>query len=122
MGFSSYLQNKLVDHTFGSGTYSKPSLYLALTVGGVEVSTGGGSNYARQAVSAMTITGNQAALTSNVDFPVAGTNWGTIDGAALYDAASGGNKLADGTLTTAKTIQTGDIFRATASGITITLT
>jgi hypothetical protein len=118
-GFSSYLDNKLVDHTFGSGTYTKPSLYLALTVGGVEVS---GNGYSRKAC-AFTIAGNVASLTSNVDFDVATpSGWGTVDGAAIYDAASSGNKLADGTLTASKTIAAGDIFRAPAAGITITLT
>jgi hypothetical protein len=120
-GFSAYLDNKLIDHTFGSATYSKPTLYLALTVSGTEVSTGGGSNYVRKACT-FSIAANVATLSANVDFDAAGTNWGTIDGAAIYDAVSGGNKLADGTLTVSKTIQTGDIFRAPASGITITLT
>lgn len=118
-GFSAYLDNKLVDHAFGAGTYTKPTLYLALTVGGVEVS---GNGYARKAA-LFTITGNVASLTANVDFDVATpSGWGTIDGAAIYDAVSGGNKLADGTLTASKTIAAGDIFRAPADGITITLT
>lgn len=118
-GFSAYLDNKLVDHAFGSGTFSKPTLYLALTVGGVEVS---GNAYARQPCS-FTIAANVASLSANVDFPVATpSGWGTIDGAAIYDAVSVGNKLADGTLTASKTIGAGDIFRAPAAGVTVTLT
>lgn len=120
-GFSAYLDNKLVDHAFGAGTYTKPTLYLALTVAGVEVSTAGGSNYARQAVT-FDISTNVASLHAQTDFPVAGTNWGTIDGASIYDAVSGGNLLASGALSASKTINTGDIFRAPASSVTITLT
>ena len=121
MGFSAYLQNKLVDHAFGSGSFTKPSLYLALTVGGTEVSTSG-TGYARQSIAPMSITGNIASLTSDHDFPVALTSWGTIDGAAVYDAPTGGNKLLDGTLAASKAIGAGDVFRATAGNTTITLT
>lgn len=119
-GFNSYLTNKLVDHAFGSGTFSKPTLYLALFVGGTEVS---GNGYARQQISPMTIAGNVASLTSNVDFPVATpSGWGTITGAAVYDAASGGNFLLSGTLAASKTIDAGDVFRAEAGNITFTIT
>lgn len=119
MAFSAYLDNKLIDHAFGAGTFTKPAtLYLALTIGGVEVS---GNGYARQPC-AFTVATNTASLTSSIDFPVATpAGWGTIDGAAIYDAVSGGNKLADGVLTTPKTIGAGDIFRAPASSVTITL-
>lgn len=122
MAFTAYLRNKLVDHAFGSGTFTKPTLYLALTVGGIEISTSGGTNYARKPVAAMTISGNQASLSTLVDFDVAGTNWGTVSGVEIYDAVSGGNKLLDGALTASKVIEAGDVFRAAASGITITIT
>jgi hypothetical protein len=122
MPFSSYLQNKLVDHAFGSGTFTKPTLYLALTVDGTEVSTSGGTNYARKATAAFTVSSNTASLAADVDFDVAGTDWGTINGVALYDAVSGGNLLGTGTLSESKLIETGDIFRALAGEIDITLT
>jgi hypothetical protein len=122
MPFSSYLLNKLVDHAFGSGTFSKPTLYLGLTVSGVEVSTSGGSNYARKATSAFTVSSNTATLADDVDFDVAGTNWGTIDGVVLYDAVSGGNQLGTGSLSSSKVIEIGDVFRALAGEIDIELT
>jgi hypothetical protein len=121
MAFSPYTDNQLINHLLGPGSYAKPSLYLGLTVGGIEPATAGGTNYARQPCS-FDITTNTASLHANVDFPVAGTNWGTIDGAAIYDAASGGNLLASGGLTTAKAIGAGDIFRAPAASITVSIT
>lgn len=120
-GFTAYLDNKVIDHVFGAGTYPKPTLYLALTVAGVEVATGA-SNYVRQPIGVMNIATNTATLNANVDFAVAGTNWGTIDGAEIWDAVSAGNKVGIGTLTTPKLINAGDIFRAPASSITVTVT
>lgn len=118
-GFSAYLDNKLIDHVFGAGTYTKPAtLYLALTVSGVEVS---GNGYARQ-VATFDITTNTASLHANVDFPLATpAGWGTIDGVAVYDAVTGGNLLASGTLSPSKTVNAGDIFRAAAAGVTLSI-
>lgn len=118
--FTAYLDNKVVDHVFGAGTLAKPTLYLALTVGGTEVSNTGGTNYIRKVVT-FDITAGAASLHADTDFPVAGTNWGTIDGAAIWDAVSGGNMLASGTLAVTKTINTGDIFRAPANSVTVTV-
>lgn len=119
--FSAYLDAQLVEHVFGSGTFSKPALYLALTVSGTEVPTTGGTNYVRKPV-AFTRTTNTASNTANVDFDLAGTHWGVVDGAAIYDAVSGGNLLANGTLSASKDVQAGDIFRAPASSVTASIT
>lgn len=120
MAFSSYLDNKLIDHTFGAGTFTKPALYLALGVAGAEISTSG-TGYARQPCS-FDITTNTASLHANVDFPLAQTSWGTVDTVFVYDAVTGGNLLATGTLTPTKTVNSGDIFRAPASGVTLSVT
>lgn len=117
-GFSAYLDNKLIDLTFGSGTFTKPStLYLALTVSGTEVS---GNGYVRKLVT-FDISAGTATLHADTDYPVATGSWGTVDGAAVYDALTSGNKLANGTLTVPKDVTPGDIFRAPAGGVTITL-
>ena len=49
-------------------------------------------------------TRNQAAIT----FPAPTANWGTVTGAGIYDAASGGNLLIYSTLTASKTVNNGD--------------
>lgn len=125
MPFSSYADNKLIDHLLGSGTYTKPStLYLALYVGdplttGAEVSTSG-SAYARQAIT-FTISGGTASNTSSVEFSAATTNWGTLDYCAIYDASTNGNMLVSAPLTSAKTIAVGDILRFQAANLSVTL-
>lgn len=119
MAFSAYLENKLVDHVFGAGTFAKPAtLYLALTVGGVEVS---GNGYARQAAT-FSIAGNVATLSATINFPAATGSWGAIDGVKVFDALTVGNELASGTVSPSQTISAGNVFQAPSGDITVTLT
>lgn len=125
MSFSNYLENKVLLHVFGATAYTAPStLYVALftsdpgeTGSGTEVS---GGSYARQ-TAAFTVVNNQASNTAAVEFPTATGSWGTITYAAVYDAASGGNLLAYGALTTSKTIASGDVLRIPAGDFDINL-
>lgn len=112
-------------HVFGGSAYSAPStLYLALytvaptdTGGGTEVS---GTAYARQTV-AFTVTNDTASNTSAVEFPTAGSSWGTIVAVGVFDQLTSGNLLAYGNLTASKTIASGDVFRVPAGDLDITL-
>ncbi|MFT4175012.1 MAG: hypothetical protein QM627_00005 [Luteolibacter sp.] len=117
-GFSDYLENKIADHVFGGGDYTRPAtIYVALYTstptdsgGGTELSGGG---YARAAVTnnstnwptaSSGLKRNGAAIT----FPTASTSWGTIVAFGIFDAASGGNLLAWGALDVAKAVGGGD--------------
>jgi len=89
--------------------------------GGTEVS---GGSYARvaitsslsnwagtQAAASTTVSSGTSGTTSNngsVTFPVPTANWGTITSFGIFDAATGGNLLIYGTLTTSKTVNNGD--------------
>lgn len=125
MSFSNYLENKVMLHVFGATAYTAPStLYVGLFTSdpgeagsGTEVS---GGSYARQSA-AFTVAGNLASNTAAVEFPTASASWGTITYAAIYDAATSGNLLASGGLTTSKTIDSGDVFRIPAGDFDITL-
>ena len=126
MSFSNYLETKVLDHVFGGTAYTAPStLYLALftavsdgEAGTVtEVSTGG---YARQSV-AFTTSGNTTSNTSAVEYPTATANYGTVTHVGIYDASSSGNLMAYATLSSSKTIETGDVFRVPAGDLDITL-
>lgn len=126
MPFTSYTDNKLIDHLLGSGTYTKPSsLYVALYVGnpltsGTEVTTSG-SAYARK-LSTFSISGDTATNEFVLEYNVATTNWGTIDYCAIYDALTSGNMLVTAALTTPKTVVIGDILRFQTASISVTLT
>lgn len=128
MSFTNYLENAVMDHVFGSGTFTKPAgRYVALFTaapgeagGGIEVSALG---YARQSA-AFTVSGDTptaAENTSAVEFPTALASWGTVTHAAVFDAITGGNMLAYAALAEAKPISTGDVFRFPAGNLEFTL-
>ena len=85
--------------------------------GGTEVS---GNAYVRKAVT-FTVTGNTASNDGAVEWPVATGSWGTITDVAIFDAVTAGNMIGYATLTTAKTIATGDVFRIPLGDLDVTL-
>ena len=125
MSFSNYLETEILDHVFGGNAYTAPAtLYLSLHTAnpdedgsGAEVSGGG---YARQSM-AMTVSGNTASNDSAVEYPTATANYGTVTHVGVYDASTSGNLLCYASLTSSKTIETGDVFRVPAGDLDITL-
>ena len=128
--FTDYTENLALTYLFTTGAATRPTAwYVGLftaapsdTGVGTEVS---GSGYAR--VVTGTISGSGTATTftnaAAIEFAAAsGGNWGSIGWAGIFDASTGGNLLAWAPLTTARTINDGDIFRIPASSLTITLT
>lgn len=109
--------------------------YIALyTVIPTDVNAGGtevtGGSYARVAFTNNTTNWPAASGTSPtskangvaVTFPAPTANWGTIVGFAIYDAATVGNLLAWGSLSSNKTVNNGDAAPSFAIGaLTITL-
>jgi hypothetical protein len=87
------------------------------TGGGTEVS---GTAYVRKAVT-FTVTGDTASNSAAVEWPVAGGSWGTITDLAIFDAVTAGNMIGYATLTAAKTIATGDVFRIPLGDLDVTL-
>jgi hypothetical protein len=121
---ATYLANKLLDHAWGVTSYTEPTTYLALyTVaptssgGGTEVS---GGSYARQALAGL-IAAASAAANSNssaINFPTATGSWGAVVAVGVLDAATSGNLLMFGNLTTSKTIGSGDTFSIPIGSLT----
>lgn len=116
LNLSTYLANKLLDHSLGTASYTMPTgVWIALYTddptpadAGTEVS---GGSYARIAVTfdaaAAQATQNAAQLTS----VKATGDWGVISHIGLRDAAAAGNLLWHGALTASKPVSTGDYFR-----------
>lgn len=121
-----YLENELLDHVFGKGSYTPPNIYVALfTVaptdsgGGTEVS---GGSYARVAAAAAkwnVASGGATANASDITFPEATASWGTVVAFALFDAATAGNMLYWGDLTTSKAIGSGDTAKFAAGDLDV---
>lgn len=128
---SDYLENKFLDHVLGNTAYSVPAtVYVALYTatpndagGGTEVS---GNGYARASVTNNTTnwpnaSGGSKSNGAAIQFAAAsGGSWGTVTHFALFDAASAGNMLYYGALTSSKTINDGDQAQFAASTLTIT--
>lgn len=125
MAFTDYLENKLLAHTFSNTAYTSPStVYVALYTVAPTDSTSGtevtGGAYARQSAS-FTTTGNATTNAGAIEYPTATAGYGTVVAVAVLDASSGGNMLAFASLSTSKTIATGDVFRIPAGDLDITL-
>ncbi len=123
---SNYLENAIINHFLRNSSVSSPTtVYVALYTSdptdddiGTEVSGGG---YARQAVTFSEPSNGVTSNTNVILFPVATSDWGTITHVGIKDAATGGNLLFHGALTSSKIIETGDQLVIPSGGLTITL-
>jgi hypothetical protein len=124
--FTQYLENKLLDHVLNNTSFTSPTtVYVGLftaaptdTTSGTEVS---GGSYARQVLSVSTASDGIVTSDSDITFPQATGNWGTIVALGVHDADSSGNLLMYTDLTTSKTIETGDILKISTGSLTVSL-
>jgi len=128
MSFSNYLENKILDHVFNISSFSAPSnIYIGLSTVDPGESAGtlaepSGNNYARvQMNSWETSSGGTTSNSAAVTFPTSAGNWGTISYVCIFDALSGGNMLAYGTMDTNKTVTIGDTIQFAIGDINISL-
>ena len=128
--FTDYTENLVLNWLLTTNSATRPTAwYVALftaapsdTGGGTEVS---GNGYTRTATGTMTVAGTATTASNDaaIEFAAAsGGNWGTITHAAIMDASTAGNMLAWAPLTTARTINDGDVFRIPAASLTVSLT
>ena len=123
---SDYLENALINATLRGQAYTAPTtVYMALftsdpTDAGTGTEVSGGA-YARQVITFSAPTNGSTSNSADVLFPVATAGWGTVSYFAIYDAATSGNMLYQGVLTTAKAISSTDQLKVAAGDITITL-
>lgn len=121
--FTNYLEDKIVDHIFGSSTYAKPSLYLALYTTSPTDSTSGtevvGGSYARQTVTFSPSSDGSTSNVLNIDFASMPTC--TVVAVGVCDAITSGNLLAYCVLNTSKNVTAGDLFRIPSGELDISL-
>ena len=130
---SNYLENKVLDHTLRNAAFTQPAgLFIGLYTGSAltnleagtlsdEVSTSGGTNYVRKAVTFGNAASGTATNNTTITFDAAGVNWGNITAIAILDTVSSGNVLFYGNLTTAKLIETGDTMQFVTNNISVSL-
>ena len=124
--FSNFLENALINATLRNTTYtSVATVYVSLWTSdptdagsGTEVS---GGSYARTAVTFAAPSNGVTTNDADVTFPTATASWGTVSYIGIHDASTSGNLLFHTALDTAKTIDSGDIFKITTGNLSVTL-
>jgi hypothetical protein len=127
--FGNYLETEILDHIFGKGAYTPPTIYIALSTADPTDDASGmaepsGNGYARDETEAAdwdAASGGALDNANAIEFPQATGSWGTITHFALYDAATLGNMLAHGALTASKAIGSGDTARFAAGDLDVSL-
>jgi hypothetical protein len=129
--FSNFLENALLNRVFNGAALSLPStLYIGLFTaaptdagGGTEVS---GNNYSRLAVPADTTnfptsTSGSVQNALTLTFAIPSGNWGTVTHIGIFDAATAGNLLVWGALSSPRVITSSADVRLNQNQLTITL-
>lgn len=125
MSFTNDLETRVLQWALTNGSPTRPTAwYVGLFTaapgeagGGTEVS---GGSYARQAAT-FTVSGNLATNSAAIEWPTATGTWGTITHVAVFDALTSGNMLVYASLTSSKTIASGDVLRIPAGDLDVTL-
>ncbi|HUT47555.1 MAG TPA: hypothetical protein VMX36_14835 [Sedimentisphaerales bacterium] len=128
-GFSDYWENKILDHIFGKGSYTPPTIYVGLSAAdptddGSGLAEPNGNAYARVQTSASdwnTASNGSLDNASDITFTQATGSWETITHFALFDAATAGNMLAHGALSQSKAIGGSDTAKFEAGDLDISL-
>ena len=123
---SDYLERKLLDHTLGTAAYTHPShAYLALhtadptdAAGGAECS---GRSYARQTIDFNAAAGTGGAVTNSTEENFADMPACTVTHIGIWDAASSGNLLYHGIVSSSKAVADGDTISLAIGQLTVTL-
>ncbi len=129
---SDYAEKKLQDLVLGGVAFSAPQTHVALftvapsdTGGGTEVTGGAYArvNVTNNATNWPAATGATAAKSNGtvITFPTASAPWGTVVAFGILDAASAGNLLWWGTLTTNKVVGDGDTPSFAVGALSTTL-
>ena len=114
---SDYLELEILDHLFGKGSYTPPTIYVALcTAAPNDASTGSTlteatyTGYARKSTAAGDWNTASAGLTDNanaITFAACTGGSSTVTHFALVDAATNGNCLIHGALTGSLAVSSG---------------
>jgi hypothetical protein len=123
---SNYLENALINATLRYTSYTSPTTtYLALyTSDPTDADTGTeitGGSYVRQAITMGAPSNGTSTNSSAIEFPQATADWGVISYVGIRDAVTSGNLLFHTALDAAKTINNGDVFKITASNLSVQL-
>jgi len=124
--FTDYAENKILN-LMRNVAWTEFAAYVALFTaapsdagGGTEVS---GGSYIRQLIGLSEATGSGGATSnaSDITFPTATADWGTVTHVAIMDAESAGNMIMHSALDANKTVNNGDTFKINAGELDVTV-
>lgn len=130
--FADYLENKILDHIFGGGDFTRPAtVYIGLstttvTDAGGNITEPSGNGYARVAVTNNATnfpaaSGGSKSNGTTVAFPQASGNWITVTDFFISDASSSGNILGYGALSASKTVGVNDTASFAPGALTMSI-
>jgi len=123
--FSDYLENKVLDHVFGSTAMTQPTRYLALLTAAATDSTGGteviGAWYSRKAITFGAASGGTISNNNTLDFGTVSGSAVTITHWAILDAVTGGNVLTYGDFGGGQTASVGNNVSVQSGTVSISL-
>ena len=117
-----YGENYLLDYLFSNTTYLAYST-VDPTDDGSGIAEPSGGSYARTAIPAATMGSAGSGAITNVAAITSATatgSWGSLTHFAIFDAATDGNMLVHGALTTPKSIDTGDTAQCAIGELDVT--
>ena len=128
---STYLEDKLVNHVLRNTAYTTPgtTVYVglieyydaAVVEAGTLTQEVTGNGYTRIQVTGWDASSNGATQnTGAITFPTATGDWNGISGVIISDHATAGNVLLHGSLTTARDVKNGDVFKFNAGDLDVT--
>lgn len=128
-GFSDYWESKILNYIFNKEGFTPPTIFVGLSAAdptddGTALAEPGGNNYSRVQTSASDWNVSSGGILNNLSvivFAMATGNWGSITHFVLFDAATGGNMLAYGSLGESRTVGAGDIVKFGVSEMEIKL-
>lgn len=119
-GLAEYTAKKVLEHAMGKTAWTMPTnVYVALYNGdplgaGTELVAPPDTDYAREQTvgtdwGAASFASPTASIANaaEIDFGTSGAAWGAVDYVAIFDAATDGNMIASGALTSAVNITSG---------------
>jgi len=127
--FTDYWEDKILDHIFGKGNYTPPTIFVGLSTAdplddasGLSEPDGNGYLRVQTAASDWNVASSGFLDNANdITFAQSSGDWGTITHFALFDASTGGNMLAHGALSQSRTIGSSEIPRFEAGELDISL-
>ena len=127
--FSDYMENKVIE-VMRATNFVAAAAYVALfksPVTDAELEAGtltnevSGGAYARQLAGLSIPSNGVSSNASDIVFPTATADWGTITHCALMDAATAGNVYMYSALDVSKVVANGDTFKINAGDLSATV-